>query len=82
MNRDEVKTALEGVFRDLFGDPALALRDDMTAKDVKGWDSVNHINLIVGVEKRFGIKLTMREVASLNNVGKLIDVIGAKLAPR
>jgi acyl carrier protein len=79
MNRDEVKAELERVFRDVFSDDTIVIHDGMTAKDIKEWDSLNHINLIVGAEQRFGVKLTMREVAGLSNVGKFIDAIAVKL---
>ncbi|MGC3974617.1 MAG: hypothetical protein QM771_09580 [Nitrospira sp.] len=37
---------LEEVFRQVFDNDALELRDQMKAADIEGWDSVAHINLI------------------------------------
>jgi len=47
----------------------------MTAVDVAEWDSLNHINLIVAIEREFKIKFTTAEVAGLKNAGDLIDLI-------
>ncbi len=79
MTREEVKAQLTEIFRKLFKNPELILNDELTAKDVKGWDSLNHINLIVATEKSFKIKFTTKEIQGLPNVGKLIDVIHNKI---
>ncbi len=50
----------------------------MTAKDVEGWDSLNHINLIVAVEKSFKVTFTTKEVNGMKNVGELMQLIQAK----
>jgi acyl carrier protein len=80
MQRDTVKKRLDGVFQDVFDDPSLQVRDDMTASDVEGWDSLTHINLIVAVEKEFRIRLTTAEVRGLNNVGDFMTLVAAKAA--
>lgn len=78
MERAEVKVRLTEVFRDVFEDDAIELRDELTAEDIEAWDSLNHVNLIVAVEKTFAVKLTTKEVNSLKNVGDLIDAVQRK----
>ena len=75
MSATEVRAELTRVFRDTFDDDSLELRDDLTAKDVPGWDSLTNIDLVVSVEKRFKIKLTTRDVVGLKNVGELLRLI-------
>jgi acyl carrier protein len=50
----------------------------MTTADVEGWDSFNHIKLIVATETRFKIKFKNVELESLANVGHFVQVIAAK----
>jgi acyl carrier protein len=71
--------ALEEVFRDVFDDESIAITEETTAKDVDGWDSLTHINLVVATEKRFGVKFTTKEVTGLANVGEFLDLIAKKL---
>jgi acyl carrier protein len=78
MELEEVRPRLRKVFRDLFDDPELEISDPMTAADIKGWDSLTHINLIVSVEKEFKIKLSTGEVRGLKNVGNFIALIARK----
>ncbi len=80
MDRESVQKRLTTIFQDIFDDPSLEVKDEMTAADVEAWDSLSHINLIVAVEKEFKIKLTTAEVRGLNNVGDFIALI-AKKAP-
>jgi acyl carrier protein len=50
-----------------------------SAKDVEGWDSLSHINLVVALEKEFGLKFTLAELKPLKNVGEMEDLIRRKL---
>jgi acyl carrier protein len=79
INTDQIRLELTGIFRTVFDDPSLALRDDMTAAEVEGWDSLTHITLIVAMERAFRIKLTLAEIQRLNYVGELIGLIRQKV---
>lgn len=75
MTREEVYEKLNGVFRDVFDDEDITVNDATTADDIEDWDSLEHINLVVAVEKCFGIKFTMGEVTGMKNVGEMADII-------
>lgn len=75
----DVMMRLQDVFRDVFDDEEITITEATTAKDVDGWDSLNHVNLVVAVEKKFGIKFTTKEVTSLPNVGEFVKLIERKL---
>jgi acyl carrier protein len=82
MNEDEFQTRLTEVFREVFDDPALTISREMTASDVKEWDSFNHVRLIVSIEETFDVSLPTSEVADLRNVGELMDLIRKHVARR
>ncbi len=79
-NTQDTKSKLNRVFQEVFGDDSIRISDEMTAKDIDGWDSLTHVNLIVAVEKRFKIAFTTKEVVSLRNVGDFYGLIVKKLA--
>ena len=62
---DEQLEILTEVFRTLFNNSELNLDDELVATDVPGWDSFNHINLIIKIEEEFGIKFTNEEVGKM-----------------
>ena len=70
-----VHERVRGIFADVFDDPDFQLRDDLKAEDVKGWDSLNHINLIVGIESEFGVQFDVEEIAELSRVGDLFALL-------
>ena len=78
MEQQAILRELEGIFRDLFGDDAIVLTLQTTAQDVKGWDSIKHISLIVAVEDHFRIKMKSSEIEKLSDVGDLVRAIQAK----
>jgi acyl carrier protein len=80
--KPEIMEILTGIFRDVLDDPALVLQENTTAADVENWDSLNHIDLIVAVERKFGVRFTTAEVTSLKNVGELAEITERKLAVR
>ncbi len=75
MSREEVYERLNMVFRDVLDDESIELNDDTVADDVDGWDSFEHINLIVGVEEEFNFKIPMNKVVTMKNVGEMVDII-------
>ena len=70
---------IQDVFRTVFDKPDLILRDDMQANDVEGWDSLNHVTLIMTIEDEFNIKFTTKEVMGFQNVGEMLNCLRGKL---
>ena len=79
MNRQQLEK-LTDIFRTLFNDPDLVLRDGLVATDVPGWDSFNHVNLMIIIEQEFGVKFTNEEVVKMQNVADLKNVLKGKLS--
>ena len=76
----DVRGKLTNSFRRVFENVNLVLADEMTAKDVEGWDSLAHINLIMDVEEEFGLRFTVDDIADLKNVGEMIQMLERKLS--
>ena len=53
-------------------DAATALRD------IEGWDSLNHVRLVVGLESTFGVKLTADEIRNMTTIGDIERVLQGK----
>jgi acyl carrier protein len=79
---NELHSDLQEVFRRVFDDDELVITESTSAADVDGWDSMAHINLIIAVEKRFGVKFAASEIAALGRrgqtVGSIIQILAAK----
>lgn len=55
------------------------LQDSTIAPDVPGWDSLNHINIILAVEENFKVKFKSMELLRLKKVGDLQELLDSKL---
>ncbi len=69
------------VFREVFNDGQMKIWDAMSAKDVKGWDSLSQVKLLIGLEEEFSVKFTTHEVTQLTSVGNIKEALARKLAP-
>ena len=79
MTRDAIYEKLTVIFRDIFDDEDIEINDNTTARDIEDWDSLEHINLIVTIEKEFGMKFSMGEVTTMKNVGAMADIIADRI---
>lgn len=66
---------LTNVFRKVFDDPSLQIEDDFNADNIPGWDSLEHINLVLEIEGEFGISLSTAEIAGFNRVRDVKKII-------
>jgi acyl carrier protein len=71
---------LLSIFREIFNDPDLVVNEDTTAADVRGWDSFNHMNLIMAIEEEFSVSFSTKEIGQMGRVGDLIKLLQQKLA--
>ena len=79
-SRSMILARIQTVAADILNDPSLFLTENTTAADVSGWDSLRHVQIVVGVEIAFGMRMTSTEVAQLENVGSMIDLVEAHQA--
>lgn len=81
MTFDQVLLAVTATFADVLDRDDLRLTPTTTAADVEDWDSLTHLELVVALEKRFGVKFTLAEVQGLRDVGELCACLLEKLGP-
>lgn len=75
MTRTEVFEIVTEIFRDVFDDDSLVIGDETNSEDIEDWDSLEHIELVINMEKRFSLKFNIKEVNALENVGQMVDLI-------
>ena len=78
MDRAAILARLTTMFREIFEDDTLVLTPRTAANDVPGWDSMNHITIVVETERRFGVKFRTIEIEELHDVGEFITLIERK----
>lgn len=79
MSRDEIFDEVRKIFWIIFDDEDIEIVDETNSDDIEDWDSLEHVNLVVAMEKKFNLKFDMKAVGQLKNVGEMVDLIKEKL---
>lgn len=82
MNSNEIMQEVNKIFIDVLDNEEIVLTRATTSDDVEEWDSLNHIQLVVAIEKKFQLRFTASEVQSWKDVGEMCDSIASKLAAK
>ena len=61
------------IFRDVLENDEIELTESTVAADIPEWDSLNHIYLVVAIEKQFKIKFTTHQIQSWQCVGDVLN---------
>lgn len=75
MERQEIFAKLTEIFQDVLDNDEIVVTADTKADDIEEWDSLTNIQLVVAIEKAFGIKFKSSEIMSWSNVGEMVDSI-------
>jgi acyl carrier protein len=71
---------LTTIFRENFEQPKLDIRDEFTANDIAGWDSLMQVNLVVSIEEEFDLRFTTEEIAGISCIREMKQSIMSKKA--
>jgi len=79
MTFNDVFKKFNEIFIDVLDDEEIVLKESSTANDIEEWDSLSHIQLIVNIEKEFGVNFTALEMENYSNVGEMCRGVLGKL---
>lgn len=79
MEFDAILLKVNEIFIELFDDESIVLYDYSDTSHVEAWDSLNHIQVITAVEKKFKIRFELNELLNFQNIGDLCRCIQTKL---
>ena len=65
MTEQAILEAVQEIFRDNFDDDTLEITRATCADDIEDWDSLEQINLLTAIEKKFNIKFKLPDVLVL-----------------
>ncbi len=51
------------------------LKEETTAEDVSGWESITHMMIIAEIENTFGIRFKLMDLMQMNTIGDLIQSV-------
>ena len=75
MTRAEILKQLIDLGRDVFDEDDLSFEEATRFEDLKEWDSLNHVRMVVAMERAFKIRFSMGDLQVVTRVADLIDII-------
>ena len=78
-NSDQVLAEVNAIVAEILQNDSLQLTRNTVAHEVENWDSLNHIEIVVAVEKHFNIRFNFAELQRFKNVGEMCDNIAQRL---
>lgn len=74
-NKKEILEKIRPIFVKVFKSKKIKINFKSSAANIKNWDSLAHINIVLNIEQMFKVKFKVSEIAELKNVGEMIDLI-------
>jgi len=60
--------------------PVANIGDDASVDSIPQWDSLAHLNLVMAVEKQYGVKFTLDEIVELRDLPAIRRLVQKKKA--
>jgi acyl carrier protein len=65
-------------FFSAFGVTAEEFSDALSPEQVKGWDSLGHLRLVMALQEEFGVEFEVDEIMRMESVAKIRTIIAER----
>jgi acyl carrier protein len=66
---------VRSVASDIFGIPADRITAESSPETIENWDSMQHLNLVLAVEEKFGVQLDPEDIEKMKNIGAVAELV-------
>lgn len=66
------------VVADVLGMPVSQVGEEASQETLGGWDSLQHLNIALSLESRFGVSLSPDEIEQIRSVGRMVELLESK----
>lgn len=70
---------VRGIAADVLKLPASQITAHSSPENIEGWDSVQHLNLILALEQDFSVQFEPEEIDQMSSIDRILNVIQSKL---
>lgn len=71
-------TQVQAIASDIFGVPMDKITADSSPETIETWDSMQHLNLVLAIEEKFGLQLSPEEIEEMKSVGLVAALVEKK----
>jgi acyl carrier protein len=66
---------IRSVASDIFGVPADKITAESSPETIENWDSMQHLNLVLAVEEKFGVQLDPEDIEQMTTIGAVAKLV-------
>ncbi len=66
---------VRNIASDIFGVPVDKITAESSPETIENWDSMQHLNLVLAVEEKFGVQLEPEDIEKMKNVGEVAALV-------
>jgi acyl carrier protein len=66
---------VRNVASDIFGIPADKITAESSPETIENWDSMQHLNLVLAIEEKFGVQLEPEDIEKMKNIGAVAALV-------
>jgi acyl carrier protein len=66
---------VRGVASDIFGVPQDKISADSSPETIENWDSMQHLNLVLAIEEKFGVQLEPEDIEKMKTIGAVAALV-------
>ncbi|HEY4215994.1 MAG TPA: acyl carrier protein [Gemmatimonadaceae bacterium] len=75
MDRPEIERRVKSIFHVLFNCDPETVTADSSPDNVPGWDSLQHLNLVLALEEEFQTSFDERQVVDMLSVALIVEIV-------
>ena len=72
---DSTFERVRSVASDIFGIPADQITAASSPETIENWDSMQHLNLVLAIEEKFGVQLEPEDIEQMKNIGAVAALV-------
>jgi acyl carrier protein len=76
---NELENSIKRVMSDILNIPEEQITEDTASDNTDGWDSANHIQLIIALEEEFSIAFDVKEFEAMLSYTDIMEMVQSKL---
>lgn len=66
---------VRSIASDIFGVPADKITAESSPETIETWDSMQHLNLVLAIEEKFGVQLDPEDIEQMKNIGAVSALV-------
>ena len=66
---------VRSVASDIFGVPVDKITAESSPQTIDNWDSMQHLNLVLAIEEKFGVQLDPEDIEQMKNIGAVATLV-------